>query len=282
LTSDPYEASGGAGEPGSWGRGVYVGGDSVNFLDRTGLASCPAGSSTCVDVHDTANPVCYVGGSPVFSQEMCNLANTMPGTSDSSTGMTWAPNGGEVWVQGLRWRNVTSGTKNTKVTDTLRHIRSSLTTQDSTCANWLFGNASRVVGPSFTVAMMSNTISAEGLGVVVGDGPALAQLNNGAAQTVGGTSVNILLSNTLLNGGAGELRSISDSSVTALLDPAGQAYLIFVLLHEMAHLYRTPGFQSDDGPSSPGGNARQISNNDLVWKNCKNTILQAPGFGNVY
>lgn len=45
LSSDPYEASGGASDPGSWNRYPYVGGDPVNFLDRTGLASCPAGST---------------------------------------------------------------------------------------------------------------------------------------------------------------------------------------------------------------------------------------------
>lgn len=40
LTSDPYEASGGAGEPGSWNRAAYVGGDPVNFGDPSGLARC--------------------------------------------------------------------------------------------------------------------------------------------------------------------------------------------------------------------------------------------------
>ncbi|MBZ2179502.1 MAG: hypothetical protein K7J47_17550, partial [Acidobacteria bacterium] len=36
LSADPYEASGGANEPASWGRGVYVHGDPVNFSDPTG------------------------------------------------------------------------------------------------------------------------------------------------------------------------------------------------------------------------------------------------------
>jgi RHS repeat-associated protein len=40
LSSDPYEASGGAGEPGSWNRFAYVGGDPVNFNDRSGLTKC--------------------------------------------------------------------------------------------------------------------------------------------------------------------------------------------------------------------------------------------------
>ena len=37
LSADPYEASGGANEPASWGRGVYVHGDPVNFNDPIGL-----------------------------------------------------------------------------------------------------------------------------------------------------------------------------------------------------------------------------------------------------
>jgi RHS repeat-associated protein len=41
--ADPYEASGGAGEPGSWNRYGYVGGDSVNYRDRSGLYSCAVG-----------------------------------------------------------------------------------------------------------------------------------------------------------------------------------------------------------------------------------------------
>lgn len=40
LTSDPYQASGGAGDPGSWNRYGYVGGDPVNFNDPTGEYSC--------------------------------------------------------------------------------------------------------------------------------------------------------------------------------------------------------------------------------------------------
>ena len=50
LTVDPYEASGGAGEPGSWNRYSYIGGDPVNYYDPKGLfRRCPAGSTTGPD-----------------------------------------------------------------------------------------------------------------------------------------------------------------------------------------------------------------------------------------
>jgi uncharacterized protein RhaS with RHS repeats len=37
LTADPYVASAGVGEPGSWNRYAYVEGDAVNFMDPEGL-----------------------------------------------------------------------------------------------------------------------------------------------------------------------------------------------------------------------------------------------------
>ena len=39
LTADPYVASGGVGDPGSWNRYSYVGGDPVNLYDPIGLMS---------------------------------------------------------------------------------------------------------------------------------------------------------------------------------------------------------------------------------------------------
>ena len=36
-TADPYRASAGGSDPSSWNRYSYVGGDPVNFTDRSGL-----------------------------------------------------------------------------------------------------------------------------------------------------------------------------------------------------------------------------------------------------
>ena len=43
LTADPYRASGGAGDPGSWNRYAYTRNDSVNRIDPRGLNDCDAG-----------------------------------------------------------------------------------------------------------------------------------------------------------------------------------------------------------------------------------------------
>jgi RHS repeat-associated protein len=41
LSSDPYAASGGPKDPGSWNRYAYADGDSINRIDPKGLYSCP-------------------------------------------------------------------------------------------------------------------------------------------------------------------------------------------------------------------------------------------------
>ena len=54
LTGDPYEASGGASEPGSWNRFGYVEGDPVNRYDPSGLASCRIETSPAISVRCTS------------------------------------------------------------------------------------------------------------------------------------------------------------------------------------------------------------------------------------
>jgi RHS repeat-associated protein len=44
LTPDPYRASGGPADPGSWNRYAYVEGDPVNDYDEWGLDPCPVGT----------------------------------------------------------------------------------------------------------------------------------------------------------------------------------------------------------------------------------------------
>ena len=55
ATPDPYMASGGPADPGSWNRYAYVGGDPVNRVDRNGLEI-----ATCDP--NTDGPICGFGG----------------------------------------------------------------------------------------------------------------------------------------------------------------------------------------------------------------------------
>jgi RHS repeat-associated protein len=61
LTSDPYQASAGAEDPGSWNRYGYVGGDPVGNLDSTGEKKCnPDEQNTCVDVEGSTTVLSYI------------------------------------------------------------------------------------------------------------------------------------------------------------------------------------------------------------------------------
>jgi RHS repeat-associated protein len=53
MTPDPYKASGGPQDPGSWNRYAYVGGDPINFADVSGREKCDPGQG-CFSVTVTA------------------------------------------------------------------------------------------------------------------------------------------------------------------------------------------------------------------------------------
>ena len=63
LSSDPYEASSGASDPGSWGRQAYVDGDPVNWNDPSGLYKrCPAGTRVAADAKSCIPKLSSGGG----------------------------------------------------------------------------------------------------------------------------------------------------------------------------------------------------------------------------
>lgn len=54
MSSDPYQASGGPSDPGSWNRYAYVGGDPLNRVD-------PTGKAWCLDYLRSCDPACESG-----------------------------------------------------------------------------------------------------------------------------------------------------------------------------------------------------------------------------
>jgi len=56
---DPYKPSGATGDPGSWNRHSYTGGDPINYNDPGGLARCSVvgTSTTNSDAENALNPV---------------------------------------------------------------------------------------------------------------------------------------------------------------------------------------------------------------------------------
>ena len=54
MTADPYKASGGPADPGSWNRYAYTRGDPINRTDANG--TCDSGDDSCFSVTGTASP----------------------------------------------------------------------------------------------------------------------------------------------------------------------------------------------------------------------------------
>jgi RHS repeat-associated protein len=64
LSADPYMASAGPSDPGSWNRYAYVNGDPVNFMDPTGTTMCNPDNVHCTDPGlgcDPMDPTCGCG-----------------------------------------------------------------------------------------------------------------------------------------------------------------------------------------------------------------------------
>ena len=98
MTADPYMASGGPADPGSWNRYAYTRGDPVNRVDRTGLDDCSAyrdayacpyaldsgggGGDTCTLDPVTFEELCPSGdscyGDDFFSSSACQAVGSGP------------------------------------------------------------------------------------------------------------------------------------------------------------------------------------------------------------
>jgi len=51
----------------------------------------------------------------------------------------------------------------------------------------------------------------------------------------------------------------------------------FILLHELGHIFKAPGFQDDATADGQAIGPAQKSNNDLIWQHCGATIAAAGG-----
>jgi RHS repeat-associated protein len=76
--ADPYEASGGAGEPGSWNRYGYVGGDPVNYRDLKGLARCKVIEDRDAAAGWVAVLECESGGGTVQRRQAIEMEGQRP------------------------------------------------------------------------------------------------------------------------------------------------------------------------------------------------------------
>jgi hypothetical protein len=71
MSPDPYKASGGPGNPGSWNRYSYVHGDPINSTDHTGTQVDGEGAGVCGV--DALSPLCDANDGSRIGGNRCEL-----------------------------------------------------------------------------------------------------------------------------------------------------------------------------------------------------------------
>ncbi len=74
MTPDPYSASGGTSDPGSWNRYAYTRGDPVNRFDPEGMFDCPENTTCMTVVSPGVGPLTY--NSLVYASTSAGVAST--------------------------------------------------------------------------------------------------------------------------------------------------------------------------------------------------------------
>ncbi|MGJ5820989.1 RHS repeat-associated core domain-containing protein, partial [Paludibaculum fermentans] len=263
TTADPYRASGGPEDPGSWNRYSYVGNDPTNFGDPSGLqrwmityhwsmcgwsGGALGGTLTCT-MFDTYGSFESGGGGGSGNIDM-SIA------SGKKTTTFTAPNGLKIW----------NPANSVSVDKAWMQLKEALA-DDPDCLKWL--NSSPKLGENGDV-LQYMTEKRGSIGWAALSDPAVAAISNT------GTYVPVfdLLVNTsggFFNGSGRAGYESSYSQITSI-NFQSQRFKGFLLLHEMSHLLAIPGFISGDGASSD-----QKANNDKLWSNCSKVIS---GFSN--
>ncbi|MCX6620681.1 MAG: hypothetical protein NTY38_06315 [Acidobacteria bacterium] len=249
LTPDPYQASGGVADPGSWNRYGYTRGDPVNRTDRNGLQDETEGS-----------PVRFnCSRFEWIPWDVCRSWTSSPGSKG----------GDEALPKESRKRKVRlsqpskSGRNQTRIIDALTDIARSL---DEDCAKF-FGGRDGVLSriselindgssPYIAHGVMQSEINAF-TGGRSGDfeGESLSQ----AEDAIGAFAIMVNDNGAFFSAGG----STNNGKVTG----ATSAARSFILLHELAHSLDVSGFQPDY-QNAPAGKA----NNNLINDNCERTF----------
>jgi RHS repeat-associated protein len=255
LTPDPYRASGGAADPGSWNRYAYVGGDPVNYIDPGGTCKMTASEPT---ENDLCPPLVGFGGPvSVYSYQ----AGTVKEWDDIN------PQG----PAPQRFIHVTNanktGMQEKRIRDVLDWINPNI---DPDCADWLSGYSGAITAleggdgsnPD-TVLIGHGTFDTRSVSAFTGNNPSRTDLPPGYAMTVndvGGFFVGSYPNSS------GQQVTISPGGYTGGTSQAQ----VFVLLHELAHFLGAADFQGDFNSRRAGS-----QNDRLVKDNCKKTLNAA-------
>jgi RHS repeat-associated protein len=215
LSSDPYEASGGASEPGSWNRYPYVGGDPVNFRDKKGLFSRWAGDEceeNCEEGEggppdEIPEPQCGPQSLRLRTNMMCAPPGTPQGAGGRGDAAGWG------FVAGTRLR--------------------SLLLENKTCAGL------------FNPAAAGKTLASDAVG-------ALWDALQSGGKTINGVLINKVVYDNLPRGHV--VRDVSGGSRSLTLhlnrdtwldglsagtvgDSGSGDFAMLLMVHEMGHVY---------------------------------------------
>jgi RHS repeat-associated protein len=273
LTSDPYQASAGPGDPASWNRYAYVQGDPTNYVDGAGLGRCLVTVNTYVVFYTTENGVTRevgrsITGSYTMTAQCADDQGVLPAFTPIQGGPTAVPMGPSDPF-GFRGPNGQPGT--ILVNSAVPGFQLALSKLSQECVDALSGKSNSSIPDAIN---MLNTA----LIVATDLGPYTSTDGNGAfsspAYTPGGGIVYLNTSlffnanqvflppsnlayvpQTLLQG------ILRDWGLTDLLDMSLEQFQALALLHELGHMLN--GFPDDRNDLALGK-----AHNKKVIDNC--------------
>ena len=262
TSPDPYKASGGPSDPGSWNRYAYTGGDPVNRVDPIGLAW---DSITVYGHADDGNDVATTMRSIYRFGFLANFSVANNGEDPFGSAGLVQTAGGSAPTAINNFQGLNSsifGTLNSALAGTdcgswfQAGFFTSRTAPSASLSDWLTNVLPQLVGAGDFVGGNSNAVSA---GPPIPENYLIAVNNQGAffkeipqGQTIGGGNVY-----------GAQLAGINGGSTRA------QGFL---MLHEIAHIF---GMVQDDADpnQTTAYNANAVRhNNDQIWLNCGSVL----------
>jgi RHS repeat-associated protein len=254
LSPDPYVNSAGLGDPGSWNRYAYTGGDPINRSDPTGNAwICIGISDDCLLTYFDDNPSGGAGGA--------GSPHARGPYSDS--GQHGGHGGQGIGITKLS----TTSKKAISVQNDLRWLQAAIA-QDPNCDHWLQSNGQNI---NLAINYMLDAPGSGATAMMVGVGSFSDNAVNAMAGT-GGTNltpgsmlITVNTSGAFFNSGPASSVGYGVPSWITGGSPAAQA---LILLHELAHVVGAAGFNNNDY----GNATAEKNNNTLVMRNCGDIV----------
>ena len=244
-----------SGNPMSWNRMMYVGGDPVNFADPRGEGGDDCEYDTCVVVDGggdpdycerfPSDPICYAG----------------IGGVEGSTSGTNAPT------------RITNFRSNSVVNATWAAIRTAFSTDTSGCSKWFSAGFATAPGDNIgTFGSLDNFLATvepglSGAGTFVGGS---ANAIEGGAAIPAGFNIAVNSSGAFFTSGVGVVNALDYSAQVDAINGGSAEAQVFILLHELAHVLDM--IRSSDSGTDKTSVANQQFNNDSIWRNCGDLI----------